>query len=156
MTKILVPIDFSLESKWGFQYAYNLASTMHAELIVLHLYQPDNRIIYSAGQLIETRYRQEKLLLEKLKREIKELLSQKFNLMKISYKINEGRKTRITDFANIYGANLIVMGNLKKEFLFDEIWGSVSSLVLKKATCPVLVVPSACSDLLVPKPIFYQ
>ena len=141
MKKILVPIDFSLESKWGFQYAYNLASIIYAELIVLHLYEIENRNSYLANQILEDKFNQEKSLHKKLKKEIDSYLPESFSLTKINYKVNAGKKDQIVDFANMYGANLIVMGKLKKEKLFDEIWGSISSSVVKKATCPVLVVP---------------
>jgi len=39
MKKILVPVDFSGASDWGFNYAYRLAQQFGAELHVAHIYR---------------------------------------------------------------------------------------------------------------------
>ena len=40
MDKIVVPVDFSSASSWGFYYAYNIAKETGSELVVVHLYWP--------------------------------------------------------------------------------------------------------------------
>ena len=42
MNKILVPVDFSAASDWGFYYAHHLAQDFDGEVIVAHIYEPQS------------------------------------------------------------------------------------------------------------------
>ena len=52
--------------------------------------------------------------------------------------------TRILELAAKRKADLIVLGSHGHTALYELLLGGTTHLVLKKARCPVLVVPSAC------------
>lgn len=142
MKKILVPIDFSVPSSWGYYYAYDLAAAIGAELIVMHMYLPhtDSTILEDfKTQSVEQKAERKAEILAHLKSATQRPLGQK-SAVNITYVVDYGEKNEISHYAKLHNADLVVMGtqggNATKKVL-----GSNTTKVIDDATCPVLAVP---------------
>ncbi len=148
MKKILVPVDFSVASSWGFYYAYDLAQAVGAELIVLHMYLPYSESTFSKEisnflkhqeQAEATKRKSE--IMAHLKAATQRPVTEKIDPVKITYVIDYGEKEGIVDYAKEHTADMIVMGTHGSGNGIDRIWGSNTSNVINKANCPVLAIP---------------
>lgn len=142
MQKIVVPIDFSEASSWGYYYAYEMAKQMGAELVVLHLYwSPYVESTYPLEQIQAIIDEKEKEVLYHLEKATKPPLGDDPNLVPRSYFIRSGSEYSIVQAAEEYGAELIVMGTHGSGKALDQVWGTNTGKVMKDAKCPVIAVP---------------
>lgn len=142
MNKILVPIDFSVPSSWGYTYAYDLAKSVGAELLVVHIYSPSSDLSNATTPL--------KKLQEdapKRRQEIEDHLKAATQQphpsanVKITYIVDYGSKNDIAYYAKTHHADLIVMGTHGAGNAVAQAWGSNTAAVIKNAHCPVLAIP---------------
>jgi len=145
MDKIIVPVDFSSASSWGFYYAYNIAKEIGAELVVVHLYWPPYvESTYPVGLLQSITIEKEEEVLKHLKAATQAPLGDKESV-KIRYVIQPGSEHSIADVAADNKADLIVMGTHGSGKALDKVWGTNTANVIQKATCPVLAIPVGAS-----------
>lgn len=141
MDKIIVPVDFSSASSWGFYYAYNIAKEIGAELVVVHLYWPPYvETTYPASMIQSIITKKEDELHEHLKAATQAPLDSK-GAVKIRYVIQPGSEHSIVDVAAENKADLIVMGTHGSGKALDKVWGTNTANVIHNATCPVLAIP---------------
>lgn len=141
MDKIVVPVDFSSASSWGFYYAYNIAKEIGAELIVVHLYWPPYvESTYPVDMIQSIISEKEEEVLKHLKAATQAPLEEEQSV-NIRYVIQSGSENSITDLAEDNKADLIVMGTHGSGNALDKVWGTNTANVIKKATCPVLAIP---------------
>ncbi len=145
MKKILVPIDFSAASRAGFDSALQISASTQAEIFTLNIYQkvannytPD--VSLSMQQEIEKK-RAAKLL---------EFTGNYPNLGSsgtpskptIHYAIRCGDVVKEIMAASLENdIDLIIIGTKSKHNLWEYLFGSVSTNLIKKAAKPVLIVP---------------
>ncbi|CAA6803273.1 MAG: Unknown protein [uncultured Aureispira sp.] len=142
MDKIIVPVDFSSASSWGFYYAYNIAKEIGAELVVVHLYWPPYvETTYPANMIQSIITKKEDELLKHLKAATQAPLGET-GTVKIRYVIEPGSEQSIVDVAAQNKADLIVMGTHGSGKALDKVWGSNTANVIHNATCPVLAIPA--------------
>lgn len=142
MQKIVVPVDFSAASSWGYYYAYEMAKQLGAELVILHLYwSPYVESTYPASQIQAIIDEKEKTVLHHLKQATLPPLGDAPDAVSRSYFIRPGSEYSIVQAAQEYGAELIVMGTHGSGNALDKIWGTNTGKVMKEATCPVIAVP---------------
>jgi len=146
MNKILVPIDFSGSSDWGFNYAYSLAQQFGADLYVTHIYRPPYIESTMPTAMIEQILSdKERELLKHLKACAQPPLAfpneNQLNRVTIHYILESGANSGIVDIAKNNDIDLIVMGTHGAGNAIEKVWGTNTSKVIKEASCPVLAVP---------------
>lgn len=143
MKTILVPIDFSPVSKRVVAAAEELARGLGGRLVVLHVVQPPVLTDSDFGTQLTAEYAAEAAQAAE-----KQLARLRQQLLKDDLVV-EVRHTSgypgqcILDAADDVGADFIVLGSHGHGAFYDLIVGSTASRVLKRARCPVLIVPPA-------------
>lgn len=142
MKKIIVPVDFSEASSWGYYYAYEMAKHIGAELVILHLFWPPYvESTYPLEQIQAIYDEKEKAVLAHLKAATRPPLSDDPKAVHRSYYVKSGAEYTIVQAAEEYGAELIVMGTHGSGKAFDKVWGTNTGKVIQEAKCPVVAIP---------------
>lgn len=143
MKAILAPVDFSRVSRRVVDEAIEIARTINARLVLMHAVQPPSVVtdlaplVGEALQFTAEVERRARLHLQRWQR----------NLMKRGITVEtvceQGFPVPlILACAARIGASYIVLGSHGHTAFYDLVVGSTASGVLKRATCPVIVVPS--------------
>jgi len=147
MKKILVPIDFSPNSKNALRIAAEIARTYNASLELLHTnvaaaYAVPLSEYVSPSQYAEDEEYDETAmgLLERVK---KELLKDPANAsLKVDTRVEEGYLfSCVRNVAEEDGVDLVVMGTKGASGVSEFLVGSNTEKVIRVAPCPVLAVP---------------
>jgi nucleotide-binding universal stress UspA family protein len=144
MKTILAPIDFSTATDGVIESAAALARAIHARIILLHIVQPP--ILTSDYGLVLENFQETIALSEKHSaRRLSELSVQlrgRFPGLEISTQQVSGPPIpEILDAAKKSAASYIVMGSHGHNAFYDLLVGTTTHGVLRKATCPVVIVP---------------
>lgn len=140
MKRILVPTDFSPESKNATDYAASLAHAFGAALHLIHVVKPpvitDDSILapimITRAEIID----ENKRLMEKEK----ERLSTNY-LITVTHQVEEGYPAETSiEVAEERGTDLIVMG-MKGKGKSNSLFGSTTTTVIRKAMPSVFVIP---------------
>ncbi|MBL7806856.1 MAG: universal stress protein [Saprospiraceae bacterium] len=148
MKKILVPFDFSSNSKNALNVAAQIASKANAQLELLHV---NLASIYSApfaeyaaaggyatedGQYDETAASE----LEKIKMEL--IGKPGFDKLQVTIRVEEGYlHSSVRNVAQEDDVDLVVMGTKGASGVTEFLVGSNTEKVIRTAPCPVLAVP---------------
>ena len=142
MTSILVPIDFSANAENALRYAIGLADKVEVKIILLHSFHIDYANAYVSVDIIEKQVEMAKVASnQKLKAVYSSLSHHSDSIVEYisSQNLLLDEILRVVEEKKI---DLIVMGtNGVNEELSRQIFGTNSSKVIEKATCPVIVVP---------------
>jgi len=137
---ILCPVDFSETSRRALDYALLLARTCAAELTVLHVVEDVPLLTAYAGlpegSLVEKVEESARMELAEL---VAAIPAQGFPIR--SDLIHGTTWKAILQYAAQHGSELIVMGSHGRKGLEHAIFGSVTERVIRRAACPVLIVP---------------
>lgn len=146
--RILFPTDFSEATYAAFRYALKLADEMNASVEVLHVIYPETEPLdfpVLASKMMKERSEAAR---EALKGFIDYGLSQILTGSTLQHvpvtpsDIEIGIPGDvIASVADRDGADLIIMGTREKHSAFDRFIGSVTTSVVRKAPCPVWIVP---------------
>jgi nucleotide-binding universal stress UspA family protein len=141
--RILYCTDFSENASRAFAYALEAAALRKgSELHLIHVIpEPDAQFwksyIYDAEGDVD----------EKAKKDIDEKIDRDFRpripeglVFKTAFRIGKS-PSEILKYAEEIGAGLIVLGRQGTGALTSLFFGSVAEKVVKKASCPVLVIP---------------
>lgn len=141
MKSVLAAIDFSAGSKLVIAEAITLARAIDARLIVLHVVQPPRVTDLDAGAQMSSDYaaRASASAATELLRLQKRLQADAVTIQTAHLVGHPGR--RILESAAELRADFLVLGSHGRGALYDLIVGHTASYVLKRATCPVVVVP---------------
>lgn len=137
--KILIPYDGSKGSKTAARHALELAADQGAEVAGLKVISYVGEVISPSDSLWDT-------IGEDLQTKAREILSGLESLaeeegMSLDLEVREGSaEAEIVDFAEEWGADLIVMGRHGRGRVGKFLMGSTVSRVLQTAPCPVLVL----------------
>ena len=140
--KILVPVDFSENSRIALDWAMAFADKLDANVVLFHTFEIPDVMKESAQrhQLLN------KDMIGRAKEEVvKELqtFADKYDEDRITAapEIGEGKPfVEIIKAAKNYNTDLIVMGTHGRTGLQSMLIGSVAEKVVRKAHCPVLTV----------------
>jgi nucleotide-binding universal stress UspA family protein len=142
MKTILTPVDFSGATARVLDAALELAKALDGRIILLHVVQPP--IVTSDYGLAMENVQEILAVSEKAAgRQLAHLSDQ----MKAKgaetriVQINGTAVTGILDSATKLNADYVVMGSHGHTALYDLLVGSTTHGVLKRAPCPVLIVP---------------
>lgn len=143
--KILYPTDFSAMSIMGYKYCLNLARQLGARVDVLHVYRVDLGVPVPdamAYTLVEERKNNAHLKLGVFayltQAEDKSILE---GLDIHAHAAVGLPEDEITRFAADNECDLILMPTKGEHNLIEVLFGSVTTAIVAKAECPVLVVP---------------
>src|SRR4051812_44801253 len=143
MKTILVPIDFSPVSRHVIDEAITLARAINGRLVVLHAVQPPAIVSDLApfvGDALQFTAEVERGARQHLRRLQKSLMKRTVTLETIC---EQGFPTSIIIArAKELDACYIVLGSHGHTAFYDLVVGSVASGVLKRAICPLLIVPA--------------
>ena len=143
MKTILVPIDFSPVTKAVVDEATALAQSSKGRIVLLYVVQPPV-LVAEYGGVIEDVVP----LIEAAEKAATQLLAQWRDHLKESdvttktLKVEGFPAKEIVDQAKTLEADYVVMGSHGHTAFYDLLIGSTTSGVLKKAPCPVVVVPA--------------
>ena len=152
MKKILVAIDFSPASGNAYEYAQWLSLDLGASLSVL--------FVNTATKAEETvTEKQRQAMVKRENEEYRERLKSftmnyphhdpNETLIKVApkgYLVANGRiSTEIANTAQKIGSELIVLGIRSKHLLQEHLFGSVSTHLIGKTPCPLLLIPEAAN-----------
>jgi nucleotide-binding universal stress UspA family protein len=138
--QILVAVDESRQAGWAADLAIRLAEVHDARLILLH-------VVVLAPSRPEFAYieptepggylRDSELMLERAKAAVPRTIP-------VDTVLREGDPaTEILEAAQVFDADLIVMGTHGRGPIGRVVLGSVASAVMRKSACPVLTVTHA-------------
>ncbi|MDH4083592.1 MAG: universal stress protein [Nitrospira sp.] len=140
LERILVPVDFSDCSLDALEYAALVAQRSKASLKLLHVLEP---ISYGLDFTLPHRAKRESIKAGHTKR-LSDLVSRLATAgVPSELLIMGGLPTdSILDAARTQPADLIVMGTHGRRGLSHALFGSIAESVLRKSSCPVLMVRS--------------
>lgn len=142
MKTILVPVDFSPVTPAVIKEATALARALNGRLVLLTVVQP--AIVferYDAGiDLAELTIQGEKNAARELEALAQSLKSDFISVETIQ--ITGSPVDEIAEHAKEAGASYIVMGSHGHTAFYDLLVGSTTHGVLKRAKCPVVIVPA--------------
>ena len=153
--RILVPVDFSENSKKSCEYALGIAEILQAEVLLMHAYYFPviNSIDYGEGlsyvvNINDTiseiaKKSQEKLL--SLYNELKEKINKKgYKNVKLNFTLVNGNPANeIINTTNSYLPDLIIMGARGQSPEEKEYFGSIAASVIDDVKVPVLAIPES-------------
>lgn len=139
MKTILAPIDFSPASNAVVAQATALAQTIQARLVLLSVVQPPV-ISSDYGPLVENIAAAERSAAERLEKIRTHVAG---DALAVETELAGGAPVQaIVDAAARFGADFIVMGSHGHNALYDLVIGSTTHGVLKRAKCPVIIIPA--------------
>jgi len=144
MKKILVPVDFSNVTDAALRTATTLAGALQAELILIHIAAPEPEFVgYETGPAsVRTAVAHQLAGEHKRLQELQHALEGK-SLRVTALLIQGYTVEKILAEATRLAADLIVMGSHGHGGLHHLLMGSVAEGVVRKAPCPVVLVPAA-------------
>lgn len=147
MKTLLVPIDFSRVSRYVLAEAAKLARLTRSRIALLHVVQPPT-VISDYGPVFESVVQ---FTAQAEKASARRLASLKAKLKAGGIQTVTVLKTgspvfNILEQAKKLAAAYIVVGTHGHTAFYDLLVGSTTSGVLKRTTCPVLVVPTPSKE----------
>lgn len=142
MKTLLVCIDFSDKNEKLFSQARKMAGSFKERIILLHVCQPNPEFVgYDAGpgffvQMMEDVYKAEAASLKKM---ADKLVAEGYQAQSVF--VMGPPAQEILNQAEKFHADMILMGTHGHGQLYSLLLGSVAEEVLRKAPCPILMVP---------------
>ena len=145
MKNILVPTDFSENSKSAFNYALELAERFEAKVTVIHVYHPSLNTANSMMVYIDEEL--EKINSQQLDQFVASACSDRRGEVIVANQIDKKiilgyAVDKIVELSESEDYDLIVMGATGKTGFLEKTFGKVSSAVAKQSKCPVLLIPA--------------
>ena len=141
--RILCPVDFSDGSRLALEQAAALASRWGSQMTVLHVHPASSPLDVVPGA-DETAASDPQL--EALRAALWRFVQPVIGDAAVTFRLRHGVDARrpIVDEADASGADLIVIGSHGRNRVEQALLGSAAEAVVRRASCPVLVVP-ACA-----------
>lgn len=142
MKRILVPIDFSAGTSAIVDTAASLAESLNAHLTILHIARPEPEFVtYEPGpESVREAVAKEMADLHRKLHDLEAVLTAR-GINASALMIQGYTVEKILQEVERLGIDLIVMGSHGRGALYNMLLGSVSEGVIRKANCPVLIVP---------------
>lgn len=149
ITRILCPVDFSEFSRRALDRAIAMATWYESELTVLRVFGSVPASDLPAVALKEVNR-------ERLMTEMRRFVGQTPPDLSINLLVREAPDVRheILAQADALGADLLVIGSHGRSGFERLLLGSVTEKVMRKAPCPVMVVPRGAPETEGPGPVY--
>lgn len=146
--KILFPTDFSDTAQNAFRYCLRIADTYKASIELLHVIYPEYQgmdIPIMATKAMKDKAEAAKVVLQ-------EFVDNGLAQVQAGYQFKEvpsinsaveigGAATVIADVVERDAIDLVIMGTRDTHSAFEKTFGSVTTSVIERVPCPVLVIP---------------
>ncbi len=154
---VLLPIDFSDYSLKACEFAFPLAGSLDAEIVLFHAYLPPSFTTMPIGEVINHEGKTEESALEMMenaKKQFEKLEAQietsiqnsKWPRIKYRHVLREGvPEDQILGYAERHLPKLIIMGTRGCDKKDEDFIGSVTAEVIERAHVPVFTVPGNVS-----------
>lgn len=144
MNTVLAAIDFSPVTRTVLANAIRLTRTLRGRLLLFHVVQPPV-VVADFTPLVGEVLQFTTLIEKSARRHLRELRKRCTTLgVKVDVVCRNGfPASLIVEQAKASEAQYIVLGSHGHTALYDLVVGSTTSGVLKRAPCPVVVVPAA-------------
>jgi nucleotide-binding universal stress UspA family protein len=142
MNTVIAPIDFSRASRGVIDEAIRLARSVQGRVVVLHVVKPAlfaSEVAPIASTSVEMTAEVERVARAQLQTMQRQLMKKGISVETVCTTGSPIR--RIVEQAENQAARYIVMGSHGRTALRQLVVGGTASGVLKKAACPVVVVP---------------
>lgn len=142
MNTVIAPIDFSRASRGVIDEAIRLARSVQGRVVVLHVVKPAvfaSEVAPIASTSVEMTAEVERVARAQLQMMQRQLMKKGISVETVCTTGSPIR--RIVEQAENQAARYIVMGSHGRTALRQLVVGGTASGVLKKAACPVVVVP---------------
>ncbi len=146
MKTILAPIDFSPASDAVVAQATALVQAVQGRLVLLSVVQPPlitsdyGPLVDNIGEIITAAEKSATERLEKIRAHALTAVAV------VETELAGGPPVQaITDAATRFSADFIVMGSHGHTALYDLVIGSTTHGVIKRAKCPVVIIPATSS-----------
>ncbi len=152
MKTILIPIDFSALSQSTAHFGIELAHCLHARVVLLHVVQLappvptfNIPIVAELTTWNDSLHAQMAQALQQFQHTLGEHQQQHgFGDVPVSSQLVVGQPAdSILEVALTEQASFVVMGTVGASNAWDKLLGSVTSVVVQRATCPIWVLPNA-------------
>ena len=145
MKRIIVPVDFSQQSKYALKVAASLAKKHGSEIYVLHMLELNEAFISSSEGFHPE---QTVFLMKMAEKKIGEFLDEPYlKDIKITPVIKHFKVfSEVNDVAVNHGVDLIVMGSHGSDGLKEIFIGSNAERVVRNSEVPVLVIKDEMDD----------
>jgi universal stress protein A len=145
ISRVLFPTDFSNCNDEAFKYATTFAAESRAKLFIVHVEEPNEfgMTMAEPGFLYPSEWETEN---ERAARDQLSKIVPNVDV-KFEHRFLKGRPAaEILRFAKREHVDLIVMGSHGRTGLQRLLMGSIAEEVMRKASCPVLVVKQPASE----------
>lgn len=143
MKTIVALVDFSNDTFKVLKQVHQMAGAFSSHVILLHVV-PQQPVVMDFGIASPTLLEKPSVEVVEADRarlqELQDSLS-KFGISVAVQQLTEGTPDAVMDEIKRLEADLVVMGSHRHGALYNLMVGSVTSDVLKRMTCPVLLVP---------------
>jgi nucleotide-binding universal stress UspA family protein len=154
ISRILVPVDFTISARSACEYAVGIADKLGAEVVLLHSYyfdimplvnfaEPYTYQVSSDKTLSQVKSQAEEDMITFYK-EVREMAKEKgYGRTKIRYYITHGLpEDEILAYCQEHKTGAIIMGRKKTEVENNGgLFGDLTTTILENAIIPVLVIP---------------
>ncbi|MBS1635776.1 MAG: universal stress protein [Bacteroidetes bacterium] len=140
MKNILVPTDFSENAEYAVRYATELAAAWQAKVILMHAFQ----VTYASGYVPYEEIAAEKKLIQKESEEKLKTMAHALTKAHVAHQVlcvDDIAVEAILNAIREHHIELVVMGTKGASSMANVIFGSNTSHVIQRATCPVLAIP---------------
>ncbi len=140
LKRILVPVDFSDNSKKALRYAIPLAAQFKASIAVMYVVEPAVfPSDFGFGQMSFPDV--EKEMYEKARQELKQLIEDLKSKVSLKAEVKAGIPfVEVTSYAAQENIDLIILATHGRTGVEHILFGSTAEKIIRKAPCPVLVV----------------
>jgi nucleotide-binding universal stress UspA family protein len=153
MKRIIVPVDFSEQSKFAIQVAASLAKQHNAEILALHMLELNQVMINSSDGFHPE---QTVFLIKLAEKRFQEFLNKPcLEGVTVTPIIKHYKVfSELNEVAEKHGADLIVMGSHGTDGLKEIFVGSNAERVVRNADIPVMVVKEELTDFKIDRFVF--
>lgn len=148
--KILVPCDFSKESRAAMDYACMVAEQTGASLDVLHVWDQPR---YLDAQMVLQNSKERESLLDFVKAQVESEMKKFLAHPKRNEKIVVHKRyqlgvphEQVLELARKETFDLIIMGTHGRNAFATTLLGSVAAKVIREAPCPVITIKASQED----------
>jgi nucleotide-binding universal stress UspA family protein len=158
--KILFPTDFSVASKNAFIYALQLADSINAEIVTIHVYEPPQAHFVNAAAYLHEIYDVTELAtFENYRDEVPALrtVAEVNNLghIKMSHVLIAGDTvSQIRKMAENDYFDIVIMGTKGGTSFRESVFGTVATKVMNEVKSLILVIPADCNYQAIKKILF--
>jgi nucleotide-binding universal stress UspA family protein len=144
MMTFLVPIDYYEPSLKALEIALDLASRVQAQLLLCHVLEPPVMAADTHHPVFALpAFESKKEALSRLRKFVKLVRANSHAAVPLKFTVRSGNiEDELLELVMARKVDAVVMGTSGRTSFQDKLFGTTAEAVMKKAACPVLVIPT--------------